>query len=52
MNLLSKLIYKLSRKRKQCCECGKTFYKPHKIDVGYDYFYMTPCCKYYDWVEV
>jgi hypothetical protein len=37
------------RKRKQCCNCKKTFYKPESIVyvgiLGNDmYFEVSPCC--------
>ena len=62
MNLLSKLIYKLSYKRKQCKCCGKTFYKTKNkmIRNHFDYnsgYYVyreikvSLCCGK-DWIEV
>jgi hypothetical protein len=44
MNLLSKLKYYLSPKRKQCKYCGKTFYKTFDFEENGVNFSLSPCC--------
>lgn len=55
MRWIDRMIYKFSRKRKQCNKCGKTFYKPINTFVEpldwedwtvYE-DWVSPCCHTY-----
>ncbi len=43
--MLRWLKYYFSYKRKQCCGCGKTFYKSQSVLFGDSFFYVSPCCE-------